>query len=1001
MTIESKRPNFYILLDLRPSDKWDQAKFELALRNKRIEWSRQGSSTSKKALVAKQNLALIPEIEHVMKDAALRDAEAKAAEVELASGRKAELERFERDLRLLNDKEYLEQGELDTFKKEFSAILSEKEITERIKVPVKPSTPATTTATAPQLDPTIAREIEQNLALIGCADLYALLGRSDATSDAEMYRAAEQLYNEMVSRQPKTAEVTVKSTLAGHARTIFKSKEERKRYDETLRQRTLNALLKDVERSVNRSTTKEVHERQVQTFLLEARKAGWDEEVARAKFKEYARDRKWVTQMPAVNTGPTGPRCGNCHEINEVGSAFCRTCKKELLTTCPNCGGKVATDDPGCSRCGFPVGNRYLVDSLLEQVNISRDPVQIRKLLNEVEELWKPKTPDARVKKFSEIKTTLQKRSQEQQRTLEELLHFIDQHQFYAAQRFLLSNANNIPDQQRHSQEIERSIGEAQALLKQAQVGSVGREKRIELCQQALHTCADYKAARDFLSTLPPPPPENLQASVSGPVVHLSWKPSPISGVVYRVVRKNHARPNAANDGKLLATVSGQIYDDEQPEIGVPLYYAIFSELEKVTSHDGAVLAKPLLLTQDVEDVTVAVDHQKVRLSWKAPVHAHNVVIIRKERVRPQTMQDGTLLATCDRSQTEFSDRNVQNGHIYYYGIYCQYKNAEGHLISSPGRIERASPETPPAFITQLDITEVEMQSDRELRIRWQPPTKGTAVVVKSDHPLTQYECSVIDKSQIGRLGQKLEDLPDMVTDASIGSLVVYYTPVVIFQNSLYVGKSHRYTHVDNVTQLSAQNLGTAIRLKWRWPEHCQEVAISFSLGDWPRPDDAAVTTSRVRREEYERLGYYDLKGMPGSDHYILVCAVIMQGNESIAAQGVRIKTRLALKLVMTYEIKKPTLLNRHYTLHISTRAPGSLPAMVLIGKRGSLPFKRTDGMELQRIEPKRIDNKKLVIEVTTLTFPQGTCGKLFLEDDSMYAFVDVHHPGEEMLRLY
>jgi hypothetical protein len=103
----------------------------------------------------------------------------------------------------------------------------------------------------------------------------------------------------------------------------------------------------------------------------------------------------------------------------------------------------------------------------------------------------------------------------------------------------------------------------------------------------------------------------------------------------------------------------------------------------------------------------------------------------------------------------------------------------------------------------------------------------------------------------------------------------------------------------------------------------------------------------------------------------------------------------------MTYEIKKPTLLNRHYTLHISTRTPGLLPAMLLIGKRDGLPFKRTDGMELQRIEPKRIDNKKLIIQITTLTFPQGTYGKLFLEDDSMYAFVDVHHPSKEMLKLY
>ncbi len=55
MSIDNTRPNFYILLGLNPDESWDQAKFERVLREKRTQWSLDGSGVAKKAIVAKKN----------------------------------------------------------------------------------------------------------------------------------------------------------------------------------------------------------------------------------------------------------------------------------------------------------------------------------------------------------------------------------------------------------------------------------------------------------------------------------------------------------------------------------------------------------------------------------------------------------------------------------------------------------------------------------------------------------------------------------------------------------------------------------------------------------------------------------------------------------------------------------------------------------------------------------------------------------------------------------
>ncbi len=295
------RPNFFLLLGLNPNEVWNQTLFEETLQQKRGEWSRQGAGVTKKALVAKQNLALLQQIGEVMLDSAQREMEASAARKELTSLRNVQLEQFARQLAFMNAKDAVEQEEVARFIDAFKHLLTPEEITSRISVKIHTAAP-THTKTASMLDVSIVKSVTDRLPLIHMNTLYELLQCSTKVTTPELLRAAEKFYMQAV-RLPPTAEVTVKIELAGLARQVFKSEEHRASYDESIRQASLAQLLNELDASVSRSTEREVHQKQVLLFLENAKKEGWREHEALARLRAYARQRKWSMTTPAIHEG--------------------------------------------------------------------------------------------------------------------------------------------------------------------------------------------------------------------------------------------------------------------------------------------------------------------------------------------------------------------------------------------------------------------------------------------------------------------------------------------------------------------------------------------------------------------------------------------------------------------------------------------------------------------------------------------------------------------------
>ncbi len=722
----TSRPNFFILLGLSPDEQWDQSAFEKVLREKRIEWSRQSAGIAKKALLAKQNLALIPIIYSIMADAASREKEAVQARSARSAALAHEYAYFERQLAFMNAKAVVDQAEVARFVDAYKHLLPADEIAKRIQVKIgSPDTPQR--FDRPVLDASLFKNIHDRLQFLHLHTLYELLQRSKMTATPELRRAAEQLYTRTVSL-PATAENTAKSELAGLAQDIFKSNEARGCYDESVRLQAFDNLLKDLDDVMSRATSKEVSQKQVLLFLEQVRQAGWKEEDALERLAEHARLHKWNVATSVISSQVQKLLCPACDHLNDPEQHYCTTCNQPLYVNCPQCGTSVACECIACGTCGFNVGNRYLVDSLLKEL------------------------------------------------------------------------------------------------------------------------------------------------------------------------------PGLLNDGDVQAA-------DE-------------------------------LICEAI-------------VAWPSRVH----------------------------------DVRAQQIEAYRAAMFQMFQ------------VQQQARKDVLELLAHLKISEISTNEQRWLCISWSPPALGKVIILKSMEPL-HLEGTTLKVARLAEIGQVLQSRGNAAADIWRPLEQIYYTPAIVLVQDAYLGSSQPYACIENVKELRCQPLGAVLRLRWIWPEVCNEVSISYSTKPHSQPGDPTATTFAVKRADYDRLHYFDVHNLTKSECSLVVAAIMEQEGKRLVAQGTQIHVQLSDTSVITYEIRRSLIGPKRRTLHLALDLHKPLPVLLLVSKQGGIPLYKTDGELFYRLKVALRTTNDVVIDLPSIALPPGTFGKLFLEDDTLYHEFTVHHPHQDQMRL-
>jgi hypothetical protein len=1001
-------PNFFEILGLDPDDHFTDEKFQQVLQQKYKEWKGDEKKIGSKKAVALRYLALYNEkkIQQTMQDPTRRRQQAEAYREIRRARRQERRAEFEQVIDIIRRGE-VEEAQIQQVIKDCAGVFSEAEIRARLKVSSHKKS-AEKSNEGPLLDPSSFTALQKDLLSLSPPqkDLYDFFEKHERTSRKELLEEADTAYEWIQHFTHKTAEITQKKSIIERAQRLFATDEEHAKYQRSLRQARLDALLKQFEQALQMRSEKHLTSAQVTQFLEQAGKDGWSlaEAWARLQMRAAEADPRWILDPPAISVDSSQQRCGTCGAYSPQDATYCNDCKSALHLPCPDCGKQVAADDAACA-CGFAIGNRFEVDKLMtlcrEQL-AQQYLVQASASLHTAGRMWQPRKPDARQRALQELQARLRELEQARKKQTQHLDDLLNRRRFSSARVLLARQGALFGDTERESYTrlIEDALARAQALLHQARMQQA-QEQKIALCVQAVRLCADLQEARDLLATLPPTPPQQLQGQVHGSLVSLRWAPSTTQNVSYCVIRKNGSQPLSPDDGERLAGVSGCIFEDTQPETGVSLFYAVFAMLEEVFSREAARLQRPLVLPGEVRDVRVRAESQCVTLCWQTPPHLANLWITRKEGRAPVSPADGVHLQSLDLQGVV--DHDVENGHLYVYTIYCQFQDYSGQLVTSHGVTIQARPEAAPESICALTITNQKVESGYEVTVRWAAPSTGEVAIIKSHEPLPFQAGEVLARSQLSRYGSSLPvRQPDTCQDRWERTGIAYYTPVVLFQENAYLGQSQRYALIEDVRDLRCENRPTGLRLSWVWPPLCKEVRVAYASEGWPRLEHSEQVL-RVARSTYDQKGYFEIQGASGNECYLIVAAFIEHNGTGILGSGISKKILLGDPLTLTYEIRQPRNLfgAKKRSVHITVRGTGFLPALVLRYRQGRVPLGKKDSEPYMQMSGRSVtDGEVLELQLPEKQVPPGAFGKLLLADDALYGVVTIHHPGEEKVRL-
>lgn len=1011
-----ERPNYFVLLELDPKKPWSEEEFQKALKAKKIDWTKKSNDPRPKVkLQAKQYLEMIPRITQAMKEETFRKTEAEEARNHKSQAEKEVKQKFYEQLKLIMAKGFVTKTDISDLAKIHSIseadILKELKkqsitIREEIKEEVKTKL----------INEVTLKRIKERLEILNKKTLYDFLELNQNTAAKELLEAATKKYNDNQKVGEKKAEITAISELAGDAKNIFRTEEMRESYDRAIQEEVYD-LLKERINALASSSDRTIHAQQFALLLEFAKSKNLNLEKSKAFIIKQAQDRKLAIQIPDIQSIKSKITCIKCETLNDSSKDFCSNCGSPLKVKCPSCGQVSTVENRACSKCSFPIGNeanvRKYIDETKQLLNLKFYDEAIAHL-NLAKQGWTTNSSQPLKDPLTqEIERYLKEAQQKQQERVtlhKQLLDAINDRRFYEARTLLQQteiegiNINLGSDHNR----IEIQIQEAEIKLAKARTLEKNGQDPVEIYQNILWICKDCQPAQEALAKTPPNPASDLTARVGNKMVSLTWKVSTSKNVNYTIVRKYQSRPISNRDGEELATVAGNTFDDIKLTVGLPVFYAVYTNREGVLAIHPAELSVPIMLIDEVKNLVARTGNKQVNLGWQPPDNISQVEVYRstKPSNSPKTGERIELL-----DKTQGIDRNLENGQKYYYTIYCLFKEHTGKLVSSHGVSVEAIPEEPPEHINELKIDVLRSTPTRELRLSWKPTKKGNvAVLLSSRNPGLSLE-DVIPQGALSEYGKLLTGTQEEVKVTIQDKGVVYFTPVVLLQQTAYIGKTIEYVNVDDVSNLKVQKQKNELQIRWDWPSSCKKVILSYSDQGFPdsHTDNNAVHLE-ITEAQYKIRGYYSLKSTSQKDYFIVVHAVLKQDRQEVVASGTsdsaRTRVSLSSLMVIKYQIlRKRALFGKSKPiLTIETDGSGELPKLVLVRKLGGIPLKKNDGEVALTIAPTPLknNNKALSYELEA----QNRCfGKLFLVDDTLYeardGYIRINHPTINEMEMF
>jgi hypothetical protein len=992
--------DYFARYDLDPGEQ-SPAKIEEATQKVRGYWNRIKTNPHYRDLVNR----LLKEHKKAV-DTLLNEERRKAYAARVLEERKGQRKAREQELdRLLSDfvaQGYITPEQLEAVTKKFPQ-MSADAVRARIPVPVQEQKAAITIEEG--LPSTIRAEIRTRLQVFQQPTVYHFLGVSPAATRAELEQAYRRAVAEWSTRPPD-ATTGAANTLLGLVRTHLLQPGGREKYEQARQYDALEAVRESV-RLAALSGTITAH--WFDQLVQETMYAGVDRARAVEVVRELARQYHASVE---VTSGQVMVACMNCFTNNPLATdqRRCRKCGAELFVVCPRCGKEQPSDAEACHGCGFRFVQLPHVRYLFAEARIALDEGDIDSAAQAVEQIQREwgNTRDVAALELRIAEAEAQRSAQSK-----ELDTLLREHLYWAARDLLTRMMRRWKGYHHHGHPLEEIFARVNDTIRQAETvvreGNVARargetEEAAAQYERALGEVADYEAALSGLQECNPAAPTNLLTTVYTRRIILTWEPGPSRGrISYRVVRKVGSPIADANDGAIIADrVAALQCEDRSPEIGKSLFYAVFAVRREAVSLAG-VSTEPLFIAAPVSNLELYTDGAYVYGSWVLPVPYAEVRVTRFQQGKPANRR---VVQVADKRS--FQDSDVVPGQSYTYEVVCIYQDVLLGTQESEEAHEQISVVKPPAAIYNLST-----QTDEHgVLLRWTPPPRGNVRIYRlspeqaAEVPPAGTLRRLSDSQEWGapiiprQQGQALDNRPLPLSGR------VYYVPITTIASSAVVGRRESFIYVPDVRDVTAEDRGGYVELRWR-AEHTAIVQVAWSSTGPPALDDHAHRSQIIYGQSPTGYRIPDYDG--GPLHIAVFAGVGEHGsytwsNATSSGSRAYLPGRAGLRVRYQVALRRVRRFFGPARLHLKIEhiaGDGTVPELKLVGRPGHrMPLRPSDGSSVLVVPRGTPLPFEASIDYPLANLPSPAVLRLCATSDSDFPLVEIEHPSVEALKL-
>jgi hypothetical protein len=289
--------------------------------------------------------------------------------------------------------------------------------------------------------------------------------------------------------------------------------------------------------------------------------------------------------------------------------------------------------------------------------------------------------------------------------------------------------------------------------------------------------------------------------------------------------------------------------------------------------------------------------------------------------------------------------------------------------------------------------------------VRWTPPPRGSVAVVRVAPPLRwTTPGQIIPMSDVSSATHLLALSNSEAVDRKPPNGTSCYLALTVTGSSAVVGGYSFFSNLPDVADMTAEDFGEYIQLRWVWPDGCRLVRMSWSKGA------PAVSANTIRGEsteitlaEYHRGGSLRVEAGPGTWYFRAFARGDDGGFSSGLAAGANaiVKTRRG---AVRYSLSRGRIFGRSKVkLTLESREAVTVPEIVVVAAHGEhQPQTPSDGREVLRIQAQRLDASRprdFDFDIGAASLPVFV--RAFFSNPHAYDDLELHDPPPSEARMH